>query len=105
MSDPFQTALQHQQSGRLNQAAEIYQSLLRADPNQPEVLQQFGLLLHQAGQPREGLAHLRRAAALKPDDPAIYVAAASLLLAAGQPGEAVQAAEKALALNAALPEA
>lgn len=105
MSDPFQTALQHQRSGRLNQAAEIYQTLLRADPNQPRVLQQFGLLLHQAGQPREGLVHLRRAAALAPDDPAIQVATASLLLAAGQPGEAVQAAEKALALNAALPEA
>ncbi len=105
MSDPFQTALQHQQSGRLDQAAAIYQSLLKADPDQPRVLLQFGLLLHQAGQPRQGLAHLQRAAALTPDDPAIHVAAASLLLAAGQPAEAARAAETALALDAALPEA
>lgn len=105
MSDAFQTAIQHQQSGRLNQAAEIYQGLLRADPNQPEVLLQFGLLLHQAGQSREGLSYLQRAAALSPADPAIHVAAASLLLALGRPADAARAAETALELNASLPEA
>jgi tetratricopeptide (TPR) repeat protein/precorrin-6B methylase 2 len=97
MSDPFQTALQHQQAGRLNQAAEIYQNMLRGNPQQPDVLHQFGLLHHQAGRPAEGVKYIQRAIALRPGQSAYLNNAALLFIAAGQAAEAVRAAEQALA--------
>jgi len=103
--DPFQVALQHQQAGRLNEAAAIYQTLLRTNPNLPAVLHQFGLLFHQAGRPAEGLPHLRHALALEPGNPSLLTNAASLYLAAGQPGPAEAAARQALALQPDLPQA
>ncbi len=99
MSDPFQTALQHQQAGRLNQAAEIYQNMLRGNPQQPDVLHQFGLLHHQAGRPAEGVKYIQRAIALQPGQTAYLNNAALLFIAAGQAKEAVRAAEQALALD------
>lgn len=99
MSDPFQTALQHQQAGRLNQAAEIYQNMLRGNPQQPHVLHQFGLLHYQAGRPADGVKYIQRAIALQPGEPAFLNNAALLHLAAQQPNDAVRAAEQALKLN------
>lgn len=105
MSDPFQTALQHQQAGRLNQAAEIYQNMLRGNPQQPDVLHQFGLLHHQAGRPAEGVKYIQRAIALRPGQTAYLNNAALLFLAAGQAREAAQAAEQALAADPQSPDA
>lgn len=105
MPDAFQTALQHQQAGRLQEAAAIYQNLLRSQPNHPALLGQIGLLHHQAGQPEEGLKYLRRAIALAPEHPPFHTNAASLLLALGRPADAVKAAEHALALKPDIPEA
>lgn len=99
MSDPFQTALQHQQAGRLAQAAEIYQAMLRGNPQQPEVLHQYGLLHHQAGRPAEGVKFVQRAMSLQPDQLAFVNTAAMLFIAAGQPAEAARAAEQAVARN------
>lgn len=99
MSDPFQTALQHQQAGRLKQAAEIYQNMLRGNPQQPDVLHQFGLLHHLAGHPAEGVKYIQRAIALAPGEPAFLNNAALLHLAASQPAEAARTAEQALKLD------
>lgn len=99
MSDPFQTALQHQQAGRLAQAAEIYQAMLRGNPQQPDVLHQYGLLHHQAGRPEEGVKFIQRAMSLEPDRLAFVNSAAMLFIAAGQPAEAARAAEQAVARN------
>ncbi|WP_300300175.1 tetratricopeptide repeat protein [Ferrovibrio sp.] len=98
MSDPVQTALQHQRAGRLAEAAEIYQTLLRADPQQPGLLHQYGLLHYQAGHPAEGLKYLQRALALRPD-PACWCNAALMHMALGQAAQAIQAAEQALRLQ------
>lgn len=103
--DAFQTALQHQQAGRLQEAAAIYQALLQREPNHPGLLNQIALLHHQAGQPVEGLKYLRRAVQLAPEHAPFHTNAASLLLAAGQPAEAAMAARKALALKPDTPEA
>lgn len=105
MSDPLQTALQHQQAGRLAQAAEIYQAMLRGNPQQPEVLYQFGLLHHQAGRPAEGVKYVQRALSLKPEQTGWFNTAAMLLIAAGQPAEALRMAEQAQARNPDSPEA
>lgn len=98
MSDPVQTALQHQRAGRLAEAAEIYQTLLRADPQQPGLLHQYGLLHYQAGHPAEGLKYLQRALALRPD-PACWCNAALMHMALGQATQAAQAADQALRLQ------
>lgn len=105
MPDPFQTALQHQQAGRLDEAAAIYQALLRHNPDHPALLHQIGLLHHQAGRPAEGLQYLRRAVALQPENASFRTNAASLLLAANLPAEAAEMAAGALKLNPAIPEA
>lgn len=105
MSNPFQTALQHQQAGRLQQAGDIYVALLRANPDQPEVLHQFALLHHQAGQPAEGVRHLQHAIRLAPAHAPFHANLASLLLAAGKPAAAATAAAEARRLDPAMPEA
>lgn len=105
MSDAFQTAQEHQRAGRLAEAAEILNGLLRANSKDPKLLRQIALLLQQAGQPHEGLRYLGQAIALRPADPVLLIDAAALRLAAGQPAEAAKAAEQALALDARSAEA
>lgn len=97
MSEAFKTALQHQQAGRLAQAAEIFQALLRGNPQQPDVLHQYGLLHHQAGKPAEGLKFLQHAITLQPGRSDFLSNAATLLLASGKPAEAAAMADRALA--------
>jgi len=73
--------------------------MLRGNPQQPDVLHQYGLLHHQAGRPAEGVKFVQRAMSLQPDRLAFVNTAAMLFIAAGQPAEAVRAAEQAVARN------
>lgn len=104
MSDSLQTARQHQRDGRLAEAAAIYQSLLRVEPQRPDLLHDYGLLHYRAGHPAEGLKYLKRALALQPDA-GCFCNAALMHIALGEAREAAQAAEQALRLQPDYPEA
>lgn len=104
MSDPIQTALQHVKAGRLAEAAATYQALLRAEPQRPDALHQYGLLLYRIGRAAEGLTFLQQALALKPDADC-WLHAALLHLTLGQTAEAETAYRRALDLRPDFAEA
>jgi Tfp pilus assembly protein PilF len=52
-------------------ACRHYRASLRIDPDQPDCLSNFGLLILSFGESSEGLSALRRAAELTPDEPEI----------------------------------
>jgi tetratricopeptide (TPR) repeat protein len=62
-------AQQLQQAGRLQQAAALYQQVLAADPNQPDALHQFGLLMQRGGALPQARAMMERAVQTRPGDP------------------------------------
>ncbi|MCF8177409.1 MAG: tetratricopeptide repeat protein, partial [Sulfuritalea sp.] len=52
----LQDALGHHQAGRLEEAVELYQSVLEADPGHAEANHNMGVLAVQVGQPAGGLS-------------------------------------------------
>ncbi len=48
----LEQGLEHHHAGRVPEAAERYQQVLRANPSQPDALYLLGLLTHQIGEVR-----------------------------------------------------
>ena len=82
--------------GALDRAAERYAQVLRAGPEDPVVLTNFGVTLRRLGRFEEAARHLDRAVALAPLREAV-VNLAGLYLQLESPGEAVDALDRALA--------
>ena len=49
-TDPLQTAVAHHRAGRLREAAEIYEQILEAEPQNAEALHLMGMVAHEMGQ-------------------------------------------------------
>ena len=60
-------ALEHQQAGRLQVAAEIYRQILQVQPDQVNAIHLLGVIAHRMGKPDEAIACYRRTVELKPD--------------------------------------
>jgi protein O-GlcNAc transferase len=97
--DLLQTAAQYHQSGRLDEALQIYQQLLAADPDNADVLHLLGLLTSQRGDPLAGRELVRRAISIRPTAEIFHINYASLSAACGFPEEAVVGFNKAIELN------
>ncbi|NJD07663.1 MAG: tetratricopeptide repeat protein, partial [Methylococcaceae bacterium] len=54
VSDVLQFAMALHQENRFDAAEEVYRSILRQVPDNPDVMHFFGLLRHQQGHPGEG---------------------------------------------------
>jgi protein O-GlcNAc transferase len=93
------TAAQYHQSGRLDEAEEIYRRLLADDENDAEALHLLGLLVSQRGDPSAGRALVARAIAIQPTSEVFHINYASLSAACGLPDEAVKGFQKAIELN------
>lgn len=65
-SDPFASALDAHQAGRLNEAEAAYRAVLARDADRVDAVYLLGLLLHQRGQHDEALTWLRRAVDIDP---------------------------------------
>ncbi|WP_247887037.1 tetratricopeptide repeat protein [Azospirillum sp. SYSU D00513] len=83
--------------GRLAEAAEAYVESLRIDPGAPLVLNNFGLLLQDLGQPEDAAACFDGAVALKPDFVEAHDNLGSVRRGQGRAAEAVESHRKALA--------
>jgi tetratricopeptide (TPR) repeat protein len=68
MSARLDIALDHHRAGRLVQAIDGYRAVLAAEPGDATAEAMLGVALSQSGDPRAGLARLRRAVALAPGD-------------------------------------
>jgi Tfp pilus assembly protein PilF len=81
-------ALQADDHGDLDRAAEHYRKAVELDPQNPRCLAEYGLLLVRQRQADEGLARLRQAADLAPEDAGVVGKLAKGLRLAGRGNEA-----------------
>jgi tetratricopeptide (TPR) repeat protein len=105
MQDPLQVAIQHHQSGRLQEAGRIYQSVLARNPNHPDALHLLGVVAHQLGQHQPAAQLISRAIALRPTASAYYANLAEVWRALGQLDKAMECCRAALRLQPNYPEA
>ncbi len=93
------TALDAEDRGDPERAAEHYRKSLELDPQQPRCLGEYGLLALRLGRTEEGLDALRRAAELAPDDARVLETVADGLRQEGLVDEARTLVRAALFRN------
>jgi len=94
----YAEAMGHSQAGRLREALELYEDLLRRHPDFAQALHQRGAIAFSAGNRATGFADIERAHALCPDDPIMLADYASILWQQNRRDEAVAQAERCLEL-------
>jgi tetratricopeptide (TPR) repeat protein len=105
MRKVLRTAIELHRSGRLEEAASLYRSVLSSQPENAEALQWFGVLHCQIGDPSRAVELIGRAVALKPDAYLYHGSLAEAHRAAGDPQRAAETCRAALRLWANYPEA
>ena len=93
------------QAGQLAEAAELYQRVLAADPEQADALHLLGVIAHQRGDHAGAAALIRRAIAANGRVADFYSNLGLCLQAGGDLEGAVAAFRRAVALKPAYPEA
>lgn len=88
-----------QLSGQIQEAATLYQEILRLDPNNPRALNRFGVLIHEVGQSAAALPYLEAATQLAAHDPEVWTSLGDCRRALGQPEQAEAAFRRALLFN------
>ena len=104
-SAALSSGLAAHKAGHLAEARRFYEAALALDPNSPDLLHLYGVLLGAMGDGTRGAAMLRRAVALKPGFAAAHFNLGCLLLRNHQPLEAESALRHALAVQPQFPEA
>jgi tetratricopeptide (TPR) repeat protein len=95
----FQNGLRLHNSGRLQQAEQVYRQIIASAPGHADSHHMLGVVASQCGQPEAALACLDRAIALKPSGALYHVNRASALLALGRLDAAEDACRAALRLK------
>ncbi|MBI5889445.1 MAG: tetratricopeptide repeat protein [Nitrosomonadales bacterium] len=69
LNEAIQTAVEHQQAGRYQQAADIYQQVLQIQPDHADALHLLGLIAHQTGMHELARDLIERAIRIAPSIP------------------------------------
>ena len=101
----LQDALMHIQSGRLDEAKALYQTVLDQQPNQPTALHVLGLLNYQTGDKQSAVQLIERAIAAKPDFAEACNNIANIYLELGQLESAIAKYRQAIDISPKLVEA
>ena len=96
ISATIQTAIKHQQSGRLPQAEACCRQVLQIAPNHPDALHLLGLIAYQVGKNAIAVELLSRAINIKSSDPNFHLSLGNALQVQGKLDEAVASYHKAL---------
>src|SRR5262249_55811621 len=104
VQDDFRTALRDHQSGRLEQAARIYQSILARQPDHADALHLLGVTALQQGNPARAVELIGRAVAVNPSAVAFHCNLAEAYRALGQLYRAAGCCRLALRLRPDYPE-
>jgi tetratricopeptide (TPR) repeat protein/SAM-dependent methyltransferase len=96
---PIDLARQHHGAGRLSEAEGLYQDILQADPDQPDVIHMLGVVSYQLGKSDIGIDLIKKAIALKPDYAEAYYNLGNVLKEQGMLDEAVGFYQKAIVLK------
>lgn len=97
--DSLQQAMAHQQSGRFDQAEQIYRSVLSTDPNCNHAWHLLGLLTHQRGQSEAGAQMIERAVQLGLHTVEVLTNLGECYRHLGRHSEAIAAFRAAIQLN------
>jgi predicted O-linked N-acetylglucosamine transferase (SPINDLY family) len=95
-------ALAHHEAGRLREAGELYEQVLRIDPEHPDALHFSGLAAHQSGQAELAVASMTRAIEKEPGNPVYFLNFAQVLEAGGDLDRAIACYGQAISLDAGL---
>ncbi len=95
----FQDALARHQAGCLAEAAELYRSILKEDPESADARYLLGVIAHQTDQPAEAVALIQSAIALAPDQSRYHNLLGLNLMALGRAEEAEVSFRCALAID------
>jgi Flp pilus assembly protein TadD len=104
IQDDFRTALGDHQSGRLEQAAQMYQSILARQPDHADALHLLGVVALQQGNPARAVELIGRAIAINPSAAAFHCNLADAYRAFGQLDRAAGCCQLALRLQPNYPE-
>ncbi len=99
LCEAFERALQHHQSGDVQQAEALCRQILQEEPQNARSLHLLGVLMQQAGCNEESLTLLRRAVALCPDDADFHYNLGVVQQLLGRKAEALASYRHALALQ------
>ena len=98
MRKVLRTAIELHRSGRLEEAASLYRSVLANQPENADALQWFRVLHHQIRDPARAVELIGRAVALKPDAYLYHGNLAEAHRAVGDYERAVESCRAALRL-------
>ena len=99
LAQVFREAVAFQRTGRLDEAAQRYRTILASDPKQFETLHLFGVLHAQRGKLEEAVGLLRRAVDCNPASAEALNNLGITLIRIKQHAEAIQFLERAIAIN------
>jgi tetratricopeptide (TPR) repeat protein len=100
----LEQAMKLHQAGRLDQAQQLYQQILRLEPDQADALHLLGVAAAQAGKPELALAPIQRAIAVRPNVAVYYLNLANAYCDLGRLDEAVAQYRRAIELYPDYPE-
>ena len=98
----LESAVRDHRAGRLREAVAAYESLLRRNPDDADLMQLLGVALGQLGDHEAGARFLARSLELKPDRPTVLLNLAHALRTLGREEEALRCCNRALALDPSL---
>lgn len=105
VEEALRIAMGLHREGRLDEARRIYEQVLVAAPDHPDVLHYLGLLMHRQGEREQGIALVRRALERVPDYRDALNNLGNLLKQQNRLDEAEACFRRALALAPDVPEA
>jgi tetratricopeptide (TPR) repeat protein len=105
MDDALQTAFEHHQRGRLQEACQLYQAILARDPHHADAIHLLGVAAHQMGAHRQVAELIGRAISLCPAVAAYHANLAEVWRALGRLDQALACGRTALQLQPDSPEA
>ena len=103
--EALRIALQHHQSGRLQQAEAIYREILQVQPDHPDALHLLGVIAHQGGLYDLAIERISHAISLNPKVGEFHLNIGEAYRAQGKLDDAVASYQQALALKPAFAEA
>jgi predicted O-linked N-acetylglucosamine transferase (SPINDLY family) len=99
IDEALMTAVQFHRAGRLEEAEQVYQQVLQADPGQADALHLLGLLASQRGDDERAIAYIERAIRSDEHQASFHSNLARALYRMGRFDEAIIAYQRALCLK------
>jgi len=101
----LESAMQHHQAGRLQEAEALYRQVLDAEPEHAQAMQLLGWAVFQSGRAQEALEVIRRAIAIDQNRAESHYSLGAILAELKRHAEAAQAYQRALQQRPDFPEA